>query len=154
MKIAGFAAFALVLTAAGAAEAQTVVSRQVKSQPVETVVTRQTNGTLTTSRRVMVSSPAAMRVAKPSSMKPRTKIVYRTIVREVPVEPQMIMVREPRTTLVPSILPPFLFPVTTYEDRAVYTTPSYTRPAYQVMDDEDASPLVRAYAPASYVVRY
>ena len=51
MKLVGLTTFALVLTAAGAAEAQTIISRQVKAEPVETVVTRQPNGTLTTSRR-------------------------------------------------------------------------------------------------------
>ena len=30
----------------------------------------------------------------------------------------------------PSILPPFSYPVTTYENRVVYTTPTYTAPAY------------------------
>jgi hypothetical protein len=50
----------LVLTAASA-NAQTVISRQVKSQPVETVVTRQQNRALTTSQRVMNLQNAAMR---------------------------------------------------------------------------------------------
>lgn len=173
---------ALILTVGTAAQAQTVVSRQVKSQPVETIVTRQPNGTLTTSTRIMNSQPAAMRtphkLVKAPVAKPQTKVVYRTIVREVvrQPEPQMVVVREPVTRWMPSILPPFSYPVTSYEDRVVYTTQTYatpttytttySNPTYatlattprptvrMVIEDEDDSPVVRAYAPASYVVRY
>jgi hypothetical protein len=173
---------AMILTVGTAAEAQTVISRQVKSQPVETIVTRQPNGTLTTSTRVMNSQQAAMRapqrLAKAPAAKPQTKVVYRTIVREVvrQPEPQMVVVREPVTRWMPSILPPFSYPVTSYEDRVVYTTQTYatpttytttySNPTYatlattprptvrMVVEDEDDSPVVRAYAPASYVVRY
>jgi hypothetical protein len=174
---------ALILTVGTAAEAQTVISRQLKSQPVETVVTRQPNGTLTTSSRIMSSQQAAMRtpqkLVKAPVAKPQTKVVYRTIVREVvrQPEPQMVVVREPVTRWMPSILPPFSYPVTSYEDRVVYTTQTYatpttytttySNPTYAtlatshprpivrtVVDDEDESPVVRAYAPASYVIRY
>lgn len=173
---------AMILTVGTAAEAQTIVSRQVKSQPVETVVTRQPNGTLTTSSRIMNSQQAAMRtpqrIVRTPVAKPQ-RIVYRTIVREVvrQPEPQMVVVREPVTRWVPSILPPFSYPVTSYEDRVVYTTQSvatpttytttYSNPTYAtlstsyprpmlrtVVDDEDEPPVVRAYAPASYVIRY
>ena len=173
---------ALILTVGTAAEAQTVISRQVKSQPVETVVTRQPNGALTTSSRIMNSQQAAMRtpqkLVKAPVAKPQTKVVYRTIVREVvrQPEPQMVVVREPVTRWMPSILPPFSYPVTSYEDRVVYTTQTYatpttytttySNPTYatlattprptvrMVVEDDDESPVVRAYAPASYVVRY
>jgi hypothetical protein len=140
MKFIGLTAFALTLVAAGAAEAQT-----------------RSDGAATASQRVMTTSQASMR-APQSGVKaaatPQKKIVYRTIVREVPVEPQVVVVREPRTTLVPSILPPFLLPVTTYEERAVYTNGTYVSPSYRVVVDEDASRVLRPYAPETYVVRY
>lgn len=183
MKSIALAAFALV-TAASAADAQTVISRQVKSQPVETVVTRQANGAVTTSQRVMTTQNAAMR--SPARMtvtpaaKPQTKIVYRTVVQREIVQapqPQMVVVREPVTRWVPSILPPFSYPVTSYENRVVYTTNTYTTPttytttysnpayatiattpsapSYRVIDEDDDLPGVRAYTtPVSYVVRY
>ena len=172
---------ALVLTVGTAAQAQTVISRQVKSQPVETVVTRQANGTLTTSSRIMSSQQAGMRTPQKlvkAPVQPQTKVVYRTIVREVvrQPEPRMVVVREPVTRWMPSILPPFSYPGTSYEDRVVYTTQTYatpttytttySNPTYatlattprptvrMVVEDDDESPVVRAYAPASYVVRY
>jgi hypothetical protein len=170
---------AMILTVGTAAQAQTVISRQVKSQPVETVVTRQANGTLTTSSRIMNSQQAAMRTPQKLApvAKPQTKVVYRTIVREVvrQPEPQMVVVREPVTRWMPSILPPFSYPVTSYEDRVVYTTQTYAtpttytttysnptyatlattpRPTVRMVVEDDESPVVRAYAPASYVIRY
>jgi hypothetical protein len=94
-------------------------------------------------------------------------------------QPQMVVVREPVTRWVPSILPPFSYPVTSYENRVVYTTPaptyttpatytttytnpayatlstSYPAPSYRVVEDDDDLPGVRAYTtPVSYVVRY
>jgi hypothetical protein len=184
MKIIGLTAFALVLTAANGAQAQTVISREIKPQPVETLVVRQANGTLSTQQRVMASKAAAMpvqravmqrTVAKAPVAASTQKVVYRTIVREVPVVPETMVVREAVTRWVPGILPPFSYPVTTYEDREIYTgkyhkmtdipaartvveTPAYrtvtTRPAYQVMDEDD-QPVARAYTtPVSYVVRY
>jgi hypothetical protein len=95
----------------------------------------------------------------------------------------MVVVREPVTRWVPSILPPFSYPVTSYENRVVYTTPAptytapatytttytttYTNPAYatlstsypapsvRVVDEEDDLPGVRASTtPVNYVVRY
>lgn len=189
MKIIGLTAFALILTAASGAQAQTVISREIKPQPVETVVVRQANGTLSTQQRVMASKAAAMPVQR--AVMQRTvakapaasaqKVVYRTIVREVPVVPETMVVREAVTRWVPGIFSPY--PVTTYEDREVYTgkyhkvdvpaaqtvveTPAYrtvvaapayrpvaTTPAYQVVDEDD-QPLARAYTtPVSYVVRY
>jgi hypothetical protein len=194
MKIIGLTTFALVLTAASGAQAQTVISREIKPQPVETFVVRQANGTLSTQQRVMASKAAAMpvqravmqrtvakaRVATSSAQ----KVIYRTIVREVPVVPETMVVREAVTRWVPGILPPFSYPVTTYEDREVYTgkyhkvtdipaartvveTPAYrtvvdapayrtvtTTPAYRVVDEDD-QPIVRAYTtPVSYIVRY
>jgi hypothetical protein len=183
MKSIVLAACAFVLTAASA-NAQTVISRQVKSQPVETVVTRQQNRALTTSQRVMNLQNAAMRTPQrvTAPAKPQTRIVYRTIVQREIVQapqPQMVVVREPVTRWVPSILPPFSYPVTSYENRVVYTTPaptyttpatytttytnpayatlstSYPAPSYRVVEDDDDLPGVRAYTtPVSYVVRY
>jgi hypothetical protein len=179
MKIIGLATLGLVLAAASAAEAQTIISRQVKAEPVETVVTRQANGTITTARRPVqlaaLTTPAgrasvhqAVMRAAPRSVaaaKPAQKIVYRTVVQREVVQapqPQMVVVREPVTRWMPSILPPFSYPVTTYEDRVVYTTPlaapTYVTPSYrgvavQPLDDEDAAPVVRAYTtPVSYVI--
>ena len=191
MKITGLIAFALVLTAASGAQAQTVISREIKPQPVETLVVRQANGTLSTQQRVMASKAAAIPVQRavmqrtvaraPVAAAPVQKVVYRTIVREVPVVPETMVVREAVTRWVPGIFSPY--PVTTYEDREVYTgkyhqvdvpaartiveTPAYrtvvsapayrpvtTMPAYQVLDEDD-QPLARAYTtPVSYVVRY
>ena len=94
------------------------------------------------------------RVARaPLTLNPvQQQIIYRTIVQREVVQapqPQMVVVREPRTTWVPSPLPPFSYPVTTYEDRV-----AHVRPAYQaVVDDEDDTPVVRAaYTPATCVV--
>jgi len=112
MKSIGFTAFALVLTAATAAQAQTVISRQVKSEPVETVVTRQANGTVTTSRRPVqmaalqpvnraVGTTSRIALAhKALRTEPRAdrapvqkQIVYRTIVqREVVQAPYAMLV--------------------------------------------------------------
>lgn len=185
MKAIGLTAFALVLTAASGAQAQTVLARHIKSEPVETVVTRQANGTVTTTSRIMANKDASMRspqrMVSTASLKPQTKIVYRTIVQREIVQapqPQAVVVREPVTTWVPSILPPFSYPVTSYRDRVVYTTPaptyttqtlasptvttvSYQTPAYRVVEDDDETPVVRSYStpvsyttPVSYVVRY
>ena len=190
MKLVGLTTFALVLTAAGAAEAQTIISRQVKAEPVETVVTRQPNGTLTTSRRpVRMASlttpttraaiqPAVVR-SKPRSVvakAPAQKIVYRTVVQREIVQapqPQMVVVTEPVTRWMPSILPPFSYPVTTYENRVVYTTPTYAAHAYtttvaapttivppyrtvavQAVDDEGDTPVFRAAYEPSPVENY
>ena len=180
MKSIVLAACAFVLTAASA-NAQTVISRQVRSQPVETVVTRQQNGTLTTSQRVMNLQNAAMRTPQrvTAPAKPQTRIVNRTIVQREIVQapqPQMVVVRQPVTRWVPSILPPFSYPVTSYENRVVYTTPAYTAPtyvtpaqsptyatlstsypapSYRVVEEDEDLPGVRAYTtPVSYVVRY
>lgn len=71
---------------------------------------------------------------------------------EVPVEPQVVVVREPQTTLVPSILPPFLPPVTTYGERTVCANGTYVSPSYRVVD-EDGSRVLRPYAPETDVVR-
>jgi hypothetical protein len=188
MKLVGLATIALVLTAAGAAEAQTIISRQVKAEPVETVVTRQPNGTITTSRRpVHMASlttpssraavqPAVARSASVVRKAPAQKIIYRTVVRREIVQapqPQAVVVREPVTRWMPSILPPFSYPVTTYEDRVVYTTPAYAAATYatptyiaptyrtvavQPVADEDDMPVLRAaYTPSpveSYLLRY
>jgi hypothetical protein len=171
MKFVGISAFAIALTIGGTAQAQTVLSRHVDQKPVETVVTRQANGTVTTTQRVMpmTTRSASMPMSHAVAKKPAQKIVYRTIVKREIVQapqPQAIVVREPVTRWVPGILPPFTYPVTTYEDRIVYTmpvtTPTYTtitRPAFQSVVDDDEAPLVRAYGPAyttpaGYVVRY
>ena len=107
------------------------------------------------------------------------KIIYRTVVRRDVVQapqPQMVVVQEPVTRWMPSILPPFSYPVTTYENRIVYTTPSYAARAYtttlaapayigpsyrtvpvQAVIDEDDAPVLRAaYTPSpveSYLLR-
>jgi hypothetical protein len=140
----------------------------------------------------MASKAAAMPVQRavmqrtvaraPVAVLPAQKIVYRTIVREVPVVPETMVVREAVTRWVPGIFSPY--PVTTYEDREVYTgkyhkvtdmpaartvveTPAYrtvvdapayrtvtTTPTYRVVDEDD-QPMARAYTtPVSYVVRY
>ena len=192
MKIIGLTALALVLTATGGAHAQTVILRDIKAQPVETVVLRQANGTLSTQQRIMASKPAAMPVQRavmqrtvakaPIAAAPAQKVVYRTIVREVPVVPETTVVREAVTRWLPGLFGPY--PVTTFEEREVYTgnyhkvadmpaarmvvetpasrtvvnAPAY-RPApaattYQVVDEDD-QPVVRAYTtPVNYIVRY
>ena len=128
MKIIGLTALALVLTATSGAQAQTVISRDIKAQPVETVVLRQANGTLSTQQRIMASKPAAMpvqravmqrTVAKARAAAPVQKVVYRTIVREVPVVPETTVVREAVTRWLPGLFGPY--PVTTFEEREVYT---------------------------------
>lgn len=134
MKVIALSAFALVLTAATAAQAGTV------SPQAAGMTTRQ----------------AAMPVRAAKAPVAVKKVVVKTIVREVPVVPETMMVREPVTRWVPGIFGPY--PVTTIEDRAVYTgkyqklntvaTPGaiVTAPAYQTVD-EDGLPL-------GYVVRY
>ena len=82
MKSIGFAAL-LILAAGTAAEAQTVISRQVKSEPVETVVTRQANGTVTTTRR-----PVQMAALQPSNRaittSSRIATAHRAVIRTAP----------------------------------------------------------------------
>src|SRR5690348_7166572 len=120
MKAIGIATAALILTAATGAQAQTVISRQIKSQPVETVVTRHANGAVTTQTHIMTSKPAAMTVQRAAVKKtsiaaaPAQKVIYRTIVREVPVEAETVTVREPVTRWVPGLFGSY--PITTIED--------------------------------------
>ena len=157
MKSIGIAVFALTFTVAGAAEAQIVLARHIKSEPVETITIRQPDGKITTTRRLtqqasLQTTPrhaerrAESKPRKVAKAKPPQQIVYRTIVREP--APQLVVVREPQTTWVPSLFPPFMVPVTTMVERT-----QYVRPGYSVVDDEDAATVVvRASSPTTYVV--
>ena len=133
MKVIALTAFAL-LAAATAAQAGTA--------------SPQTSG--------MKSRQVAMPVRAAKAPVIAKKVVVKTIVREVPVVPETMMVREPVTRWVPGIFGPY--PITTIEDREVYTgkyqkmnnvaTPGalVTAPAYQTLDDDGL--------PLGYVVRY
>jgi hypothetical protein len=157
MKSIGLAVFAFAVTVAGAADAQTILARSIKSEPVETITIRQPDGKITTTRRITkdVSLKTTTRhteskprrvAAAPTKITPPQQIVYRTVVREP--APQLVVVREPHTTWVPSLLPPFMVPVTTMVERT-----QYVRPGYPVVDDEDAAPVVvRASSPTTVVI--
>jgi len=124
-----YAALGLALVAgATAARAQTVITRQISDQPVETVITQQpVETTVQTTRIVRTTRPIARRVIT----------TRRTIVSQRVLPPQTIA-----APAVAATYPQPLYDVVA--PAAVVTTPTYPQPLYDEVLPPQPPPVVGA----------
>lgn len=155
-----YAAFGLALVAgAPTAHAQTLITREIADQPVETVITQQPNGTFIARRPVTVQTVQTVETVR--TVRPATRTAARRVVRRRAVTIRQTVISErivptTRTVVAPAVAATYPQPLydVALPPAPVYSPPPavYSPPLYdEAVETPVALPPAPVVAPAIVV---